>query len=177
MACAEFQVLEGFYLKRPTRPTPTPRPLRTPYATTVANAAVGRTSDVTACDTAGYSITTVATIVGRGRVAVAHVPITRGCITSSAHSHNPYLPNRLRLMDFQGQGEAQRPSRRWQLLVCASVTPFRLRLKKVARCPTAKHSGETPKGLSDPLLIRPPSRRATVRSRSRIHRRALGQRH
>jgi hypothetical protein len=57
------------------------------YATTVADAAVGRTSDVTACDAAGYSVATVvaavAAVVGGGRVAVAHVPTTRGCITSS----------------------------------------------------------------------------------------------
>ena len=67
-----------------------------PYsnATTVAHTAdatiVATTTPDSAADgNAANAKATVATVVGGGRVAVAHVPITRGCITSSGIAITP----------------------------------------------------------------------------------------
>jgi hypothetical protein len=63
-------------------------------ATIVATTTPDRAADGNAANAKAKAtvVATVATVVGGGRVAVAHVPITRGCITSSGIAITPTLP-------------------------------------------------------------------------------------
>jgi hypothetical protein len=60
--------------------------------TTPDRAADGNAANAKAKATVVATVATVATVVGGGRVAVAHVPITRGCITSSGIAITPAIP-------------------------------------------------------------------------------------